>query len=167
MVTRRLALTLITNERAMSFKKGENVFITSLRRDGVISGVLKDGKYQVSVGPLSVTCSESDLSAPPKTRKSKSYVKPPPKNHPALNPVSNPKSLERVDLHGFKVVDALAEVEKRIDRAIIADLDRLEIVHGIGTGKLLDAIHKYLSKLTVVSSFKLDEVNPGVTWVYF
>ncbi len=151
----------------MAFKTGDRVFVASLRRDGKVTSVTKDGKFQVLVGALSVSCSESDLTEAPKEKKSKSTIKAPARVHSALSPVKDVKALERVDLHGFTVVQALAEVEKRIDRAIIADLDRLEIVHGIGTGRLLDSIHKYLAKCSVVASFKVDAVNPGVTWVYF
>ncbi len=150
-----------------AFKKGDIVFVNSLRRDGTVAELLKDGKYKVSVGPVSVTCQRAELSEPPKTRKAKKSQKVAPLHHPALRPVTDSRALETIDLHGFTVAAALAEVEMRIDRAIIADLERLQIVHGIGSGRLLEAIHKYLSNLSVVSSYKLDQVNPGVTWVYF
>jgi DNA mismatch repair protein MutS2 len=97
----------------------------------------------------------------------KSKYKVSPKHHPALKPVKDKRRLESIDLHGLTVVEALSAVEKRVNDAILADLDRLEIVHGVGTGALLKAVHQYLSGLSVVEKFRLDDLNPGVTYVYF
>jgi dsDNA-specific endonuclease/ATPase MutS2 len=43
----------------------------------------------------------------------------------------------------------------------------MEIVHGIGAGRIRQALHAYLKGLSVIDSFKVDDLNPGVTWVYF
>src|SRR5690606_13724097 len=51
----------------------------------------------------------------------------------------------RVDLRGQRVDEALAEVTRLIDDALQANLDRVEILHGKGTGALRQAIHEYLA----------------------
>jgi DNA mismatch repair protein MutS2 len=151
----------------VAFSKNEKVFVRTLRRWGKILKVLKESQYRVVVENMEVVCRESDLSKDAPTKKDRPNYKAPKRSHPAIKPVKNPRSLERLDLHGMTVVEAIAAVEKRIDEAIIGDIDRLEIIHGIGTGRLMTAIHQYLTKLSVIESYKMDMVNPGVTWVYF
>jgi dsDNA-specific endonuclease/ATPase MutS2 len=40
------------------------------------------------------------------------------------------------------------------------------VVHGKGSGRIRDALHRELAALPVVASFRLDPQNAGVTWVY-
>ena len=82
----------------------------------------------------------------------------------AKNPPSKPAT---VDLHGLTVEDALRVLEKAMDRAIIEGHARMEVVHGIGSGRVRQAVHTYLKGLSIIESFRVDDLNPGVTWVYF
>jgi len=72
----------------------------------------------------------------------------------------------RVDLHGLTVEEALAKVIEAIDRALQQNADRLEVLHGKGTGRVREALHRQLASLPVVAAFKLDSKNPGITWIY-
>ena len=72
----------------------------------------------------------------------------------------------RIDLHGMSVDEAIARVVKEIDQAIRRGADRVEVVHGKGSGRIRDALHRELAALPVVASFRLDPQNAGVTWVY-
>jgi len=148
------------------FKVGQAVWLRSMGARGVISEI-KGTRYFVQVERFTVECVASNLSQEKPKGMKKSKYKISPKHHPALKPAKNKRLLASIDLHGLNVEEALARVEKRVNDVIIADLDRLEIVHGVGTGALLKAVHHYLSKLSVVERFKLDEINPGVTIVYF
>lgn len=73
---------------------------------------------------------------------------------------------KRLDLHGLRVHEALSLAEDAINKAVLADADQLELLHGIGQGKIKDALHKHLAGLKVVKRFALDPANPGVTRVY-
>ena len=44
----------------------------------------------------------------------------------------------------MRVEEALREVDRFVDRAIVHGTPRLRIVHGIGTGRLMDAIRHHL-----------------------
>ena len=149
----------------MAYRKGEVVWILSMRVSGTILEH-RNGRYVLSVEKFTVECPESDLSAK-KPKKAGKVRKIAPRHHPALKPVGNQRALEKIDLHGMTVEEAIRAVEKRVNDAIIADLHRLEVVHGVGTGALLKAVHQYLSRLSVIAEYKLDSLNPGVTWVYF
>ena len=69
----------------------------------------------------------------------------------------------RIDVRGLRVQEALAEVEKLVDKGMSANLPSVEIVHGVGTGALRSAIHEYLQAAEVVKEFECLDVNPGVT----
>jgi DNA mismatch repair protein MutS2 len=73
----------------------------------------------------------------------------------------------RIDLHGLSVAEAIEKVMAEIDRSLQRGADRLEVVHGKGSGLIRDALHKRLAALSVVAKFRLDPRNAGVTWVYF
>jgi DNA mismatch repair protein MutS2 len=75
--------------------------------------------------------------------------------------MSTPKV--RIDVRGLRVSEALAEVEKLVDRGVSANLPSVEIVHGVGTGALRSAIHKYLQTAEAVKEIECLDVNPGVT----
>lgn len=149
-----------------SFQKNDSVFIPSLKKFGVVLGERKPGLWEVAIGNLTLQCQEQDLQAVQhkKNRHPTSAY-----SEPRRKPVPRPtqRAAERLDLHGLRVEEAMRRVESAIDRAILAEVDRMEIVHGLGTGKIRKALHAYLNSLNVVASFKIDDGNPGVTLVYF
>ena len=64
----------------------------------------------------------------------------------------------------MRVEEALREVDRFVDRAIVHGTPRLRIVHGIGTGRLMDAIRHRLLETPHIE-VKGDEGNSGVTIV--
>jgi DNA mismatch repair protein MutS2 len=42
------------------------------------------------------------------------------------------------------VEDALPKVDKFIDQALLHGLEKIQIIHGVGSGRLREAIGKYL-----------------------
>lgn len=74
----------------------------------------------------------------------------------------------RVDLRGSRVDEALAEVQRLLDEALQTNQNRLELLHGKGTGALREAIRDYLSQAPEVASFEeapWNEGGAGVTYV--
>jgi len=75
----------------------------------------------------------------------------------------------RLDLHGFRVEDALKETTNFISQAILGNADYVTIIHGLGTGALQNAIHELLKHTTTVKSFRSGDIHEGgegVTVVY-
>ena len=70
-----------------------------------------------------------------------------------------------INVRGLRVEDALVEVDRFVDRAIVHGTPRLKILHGIGTGRLMQAIRAHLSEAGYVKDVKKDETNSGVTIV--
>ncbi len=76
---------------------------------------------------------------------------------------------QRIDLRGQRVEGALSEVVRLIDDAITTNLNRVEIVHGKGTGALRNAIHEFLQSSPDVERFEdapWEEGGPGVTYAF-
>ena len=66
----------------------------------------------------------------------------------------------------MNVEDATRAVDAYIDRAVLAEMHEVQIVHGLGTGRVQQAVHAYLAKCGAVRHFKVSEWNPGATVVY-
>lgn len=71
-----------------------------------------------------------------------------------------------IDLHGYRVEEALAELDRYIDRSILADFPYIKICHGTGTGRLYKAVHQYLKDHQAIKSYRFgttDEGGGGIT----
>ena len=76
------------------------------------------------------------------------------------------KSVLTVDLHGMSVDQAMEALEIALDRALLNELSRIELIHGRGRGILREASEKYLTSSKHVKRFALDPSNEGTTWIY-
>ena len=90
----------------------------------------------------------------------------------APQPVVRPSgslSAAKLDLRGARVEDALAALEARISAVLLAGGDQLEIIHGVGTGALRDAVRRKLRELPEVREVRsADEPGrEGVTFALF
>ena len=70
-----------------------------------------------------------------------------------------------INVRGMRVEEALVEVDRFVDRAIVHGTSRLKILHGIGTGRLMTAIRSHLSEAGYVKDVIKDEKNSGITIV--
>ena len=150
--------------RFMSFAVGDRVRILALNKPGQVSRILKGGRYRISLGALQIDCREEDLEADAQKKKGPGRVA---SETMVVLPGPAAQTVRRLDLHGLRVTDALRQVESAVNRAILCNQNKLEIMHGIGSGKIKEALHGYLKELVVVKSFRLEPENPGVTVVYF
>lgn len=77
-------------------------------------------------------------------------------------------SLLRLDLRGQRAEQAEAEVERFLDKALLAGIGEVEIVHGRGTGALRRRIHEFLRTFPAAASFAVapeDRGGDGMTIV--
>ncbi|NBW31844.1 MAG: hypothetical protein EBR48_04310 [bacterium] len=75
----------------------------------------------------------------------------------------------KLDLRGARVEDALIALEARISAVLLAGGDQLEIIHGVGTGALRDAVRRKLRELPEVREVRSAEEpgREGVTLALF
>jgi DNA mismatch repair protein MutS2 len=63
------------------------------------------------------------------------------------------------------VDDALPAVEQYLDRATVQGIPRVRIIHGIGSGRLRDAIADFLRHHPLVHRFHAGDTGGGTTIV--
>lgn len=159
---------------APPLKPGDLVIVHSANREGRIVAVERNG-FRVRMGTLEVRVRTDDVSRkdadPTLSKRDKKSSKAsadsiqrrvgaPRKNAP------QPKAQSRIDLHGMRVQDALEAVENALNAALLAGLDRLDIMHGVGTGAVKTAVLALLQRQRHVQKIAPDKVNPGLTIVY-
>lgn len=66
-----------------------------------------------------------------------------------------------LDLRGYKVEDALDSLEFYLDKASLANLANVTVIHGHGTGALKSAVRDFLSTSPYVAKFRPGEDNEG------
>ena len=66
-----------------------------------------------------------------------------------------------LDIRGFRVEDALDNLEFYLDKASLANLHEVQIIHGHGTGALKSAVRDYLSTSPYVAKFRPGEDAEG------
>ena len=75
-----------------------------------------------------------------------------------------------INLIGQTTDEAIANLDKYLDEALLSHLTSVRVVHGKGTGALRDAVTRHLKKLNFVKNFHLGEYgegDAGVTIVEF
>ncbi|MBI5344407.1 MAG: endonuclease MutS2 [Deltaproteobacteria bacterium] len=71
------------------------------------------------------------------------------------------RSETSVNIIGMRVEEALPVVAKFLDNAHASGLDKVEIIHGVGTGRLAKAVAEYLGESNLVKGFHHGEQSRG------
>ncbi len=181
--SRLLYLPLLPYNRRgdMPFAVHAAVIVKSIGRTGEVVEVARGGRYRVRVGGIVMSCREDDLreSADASRAKRKRRAggrstaqtegsggvgavvgRSAPGRDDRVRPVAT------IDLHGLTVQEALEAVAQRLDAILLAGVERLDIVHGRGSGRVKNAVHRYLKEVSAVRRFELAPGNPGVTRVF-
>ena len=151
----------------MGFTAGTEVIVVSLNRRGEIETCLRAGVYRVRVGGMTTTAREADLR-PATVRQPRPAPQAAPElpAEPRTGRATGEGAPATLDLHGLTVDEARNRVAAYISRAILAGLDRVEIVHGIGTGRLKKAVTADLKKIGAVRRVTPHPTNPGALIAY-
>ncbi|WP_295669240.1 Smr/MutS family protein [uncultured Mucilaginibacter sp.] len=75
-----------------------------------------------------------------------------------------------IDVRGMRTEDALGNIERLFDRALMMGFGNLKIIHGKGDGILRKMIRQYLKKYDQVDRMEdehADRGGDGITYVYF
>jgi len=135
---------------------GDYVKVSSLGSIGHVVGEDKDGKaFEIVIGNVRTTVDSNLLEIVPKPKgvSEKSSIQ----VHAEKVPTPEIKVI------GMRVEEALKEIDKFLDRAIVQEISQVKIVHGIGTGRLMNAIREHLEDMNYIKGIKRDGTNAGVT----
>jgi DNA mismatch repair protein MutS2 len=120
----------------------------------LVSGPDAEGRVQLRRGNFNIQSHVSRLTAAETAAPS---VRGPAAHFEASD---EPPPLE-ADLRGLEVGDALSEVDRALDRAVLSGLSEVRIIHGIGTGALRVAVQKHLKTHPQVESQRWGEGHEG------
>ena len=70
-----------------------------------------------------------------------------------------------IDLRGQTTEEALLEVDRFLDDAVMSGLEQVTVIHGKGTGALRAAVQQHLKGHPSVKSFRLGTYGEGETGV--
>ena len=160
---RQLEVIDVDTPTITDFKVGDEVFVKGWQRNGKITKINKD-KYEVLVGNFTVTFTKNELSV------AKTVTKPvtKPKKYNSPGPVKKEAKLE-CDLRGFRYEEVAPELDLFIDKAYLAGLSQIYVIHGFGTGAVRKACYEFFKKCPHVKSTRFGgegEGLNGVTVVY-
>lgn len=141
-------------------KIGAKVIIKGLDQDVTISTLPdKNGNLKVLVGQINSTINIKKLAK--SLKRQKDIIK------KKINISESKLVIERInmspkiDLRGYRIDEALNEIDIFLDKASMIGLTPIEIIHGHGTGQLRTAIRDYLSDSPYVAKFRQGEDNEG------
>ena len=141
--------------------KGDTVRVRSYGQTGRVVSEPENGRVQVQLGAIKLTVPLDDLEVVEEPRKA---VRPSGTGRMALR-----RALDispEVHLRQMRAEEALEELERYMDDALLAGLDRVRIVHGKGTGTLRKLVHEFLGRYPGVSGYRMaapSEGGAGVT----
>jgi DNA mismatch repair protein MutS2 len=127
---------------------GDTVRLKSLGRVAVVERQIDDGHFEVAMGPMKMRVPRGDIAEVISSRRAAME----------LNPIeaarrrgvsvtmasSNDDMRAELNVIGQTVAQASAEVETFLDRAFLAGLERVRIIHGTGMGVLRRALRTLL-----------------------
>jgi DNA mismatch repair protein MutS2 len=139
-------------------KVGERVRIESLRSDGILTNVVKPlNRAEVVTDKAKVTAPLSEIVQVGEQKAKEETAQ---KSQAFLRGVADEPS-SQLNVIGLSVEDALSKVDKFIDQALLHGLEKVQIIHGVGSGKLRGAIGQYLNEHPAVKSFSPGETLKG------
>jgi DNA mismatch repair protein MutS2 len=146
--------TLEKKKNQRTLQPGDEVKVLSFDQKGTLLERVNEHEWQVQIGIMKMKVNESDLE----------FIK----SKPAVEttPLATVKGKDyhvglELDLRGERYEDALIQVEKYIDDALLAGYPRVSIIHGKGTGALRQGVHQYLKNHARVKGFRLGDAGEG------
>ncbi|WP_374020461.1 endonuclease MutS2 [Paenibacillus thiaminolyticus] len=139
---------------------GDDVRVYSLNQKGsVVELAGEEAVVQLGIMKMKVPLDDLELLSSAKS---------------AAKPVQSGANVKRtrgesvrseLDLRGANLEEALMEVDRFLDEALLGNLGQVFIIHGKGTGVLRSGIQEFLRKHKHVKSFRLGSFGEGGTGV--
>ena len=141
--------------------EGDTVKLKSVGRPAVVARRIDDNHFEVEIGAMKMKIAREDI-AEVLVRSTESPVKAARARGISVSLENESQSVQsEINVIGRTVDDATREVEKFVDRAFLAGLPRVRVVHGSGMGILRKALRQYLQKHPHVESVTEPPQNEG------
>jgi DNA mismatch repair protein MutS2 len=146
--------------------QGDTVKLKSTGRSATISRQIDNNHFEVQIGAMKMKITRDDIAeviisaaqaadSPVKAARARGISVSLNNENEGANPASE------INVIGYNVDDATREVEKFVDRAFLAGLPRVRVVHGSGMGILRKALRQALQAHPHVESVAEPAQNEG------
>jgi DNA mismatch repair protein MutS2 len=150
---------------------GDTVKLKSLGKTGVVQRQVDGNIFEVAVGPMKMRVARDDIAEVTSVRQAIA-VSPleAARSRGVTVSIAHPEDSVRPELNviGRTVEEATGEVEQYLDRAFLAGLPRVRIVHGMGMGILRKALRALMERhphVALVAEAGPSEGGAGATVV--
>lgn len=138
-------------------KKGDALFVIDLNKSAVaISDEDSTQNVMVQVGGMKLRVPVKNLRFEKKKQKQSQAV-----NKRTVQSKVQKKIVQELDLRGYDSIDAIIELDKFIDSALLSGVNQLTIIHGKGTGVLRSAVQNHLKSHKSVKNYRLGNFGEG------
>jgi len=150
-----------TPQLVRHISEGDTVKLKSMGRPALVSRRIDDNHFEVEVGSMKMKIARDDI-AEVLARAAESPLKAARARGVSVSLGNENQNVpSEINVIGHNVDDATREVEKFVDRAFLAGLPRVRVVHGSGMGILRKALRQYLQKHPHVESVTEPPQNEG------
>ena len=152
-------------KRAKQLAAGDEITVQSYGQQGTLIKQHSNGQWEVEMGILKMLVDEDDIvktEATAKAQQSKAKQKQQKivKTKTASGS-ARATAKSRLDLRGVRYEAALAELDRYLDTAVLANLGTVEIIHGKGTGALRQGVTEFLRSDRRVKAYHFANANAG------
>ena len=139
-------------------KKGDTVELARMPgTKAVVLDVKKDGTLQLQAGILKLTATQEEVRVTEgETEKSVRKI-----TQRAARELRSLGASPEVDLRGLTGEEAVVELDRFLDQAVLGKLQEVRIIHGKGTGAVRAAVREHLKRSPYVRSFRPGRYGEG------
>ncbi len=130
---------------------GTAVYARKYGQDGEVLSQ-KGQRVEVRLGAIRMTVDRSELEETT-PRQQSGQVSVPQSGKANFSP--------RLDLRGMTVDEGVFELDRHLDAAALAKVDKVEVIHGKGTGALRKGVQKHLKSHPLALDFRVGEIHEG------
>ena len=143
-----------------SVNKGDIVVVADLGRDATVIDVKPDKKQvYVMSGSIKMWVDLENLRLKRKNAPSTEVKKT--RKVTGMMSRANRQVSGEIDIRGMASDEAILELDKYIDNALVSGLETIRIIHGKGTGVLRSSVQTHLRSHKAVKSFRLGTFGEG------
>jgi DNA mismatch repair protein MutS2 len=148
---------------------GDQVLLKSMNKIAVVQREVEKDLFEVALGPIKMRVKRDDLCEVLQTADSRTSVKADPLAaarkqkgvHVTVTSANSDDLRMEINLIGRTVDEATGELEQYLDRAFLAGLERVRIIHGHGAGVLRRGVREFLKGHPHVAGIEEAPQNEG------
>jgi DNA mismatch repair protein MutS2 len=145
--------------QAAKVQVGDDVTVISLKQKGIVIEKVSETEALVQIGILKMKLPTTDLEVLKATKQVQK--KQPQQAATAVKRSRDDNIRMELDLRGENLEDAIVEVDRFLDEAIMSNLGSVYIIHGKGTGILRVGIGEFLRRHKHVGTYRLGNYGEG------